>query len=135
MTIKKLTLLILISFLKAYANNPRPFNIDLKTRLVNDKKLIVNVQLTSFSKRPIDYLEGFLQIINTDNEIIKEHRMVILYGYEPALYNDYSTSKSMTFSEINEINKSFKFQLSKMRFLEDKKVYIWVESAGFLRID
>ena len=132
---RKLLLLIFIYFLKIYANEPRPFNIDLKTRLINQNKLMVNVQLTSFSNRPIDYLEGFLQVINKENKVIKEYRMVILYGYEPPLYKDYSTSKSISFSDNNEINKSFKFQLSKMRFTDDKRVYIWGESTGFLRID
>ena len=62
-----------------------PFELDLKTRLVNDSITLVNIQITNLIDKPLDYVEGFVREINSDKELINEKRMVLLYGYEPPL--------------------------------------------------
>ena len=62
-----------------------PFELDLKTRIVNDSITLVNVQITNLIDKPLDYVEGFVREINSNKELINEKRMVLLYGYEPCL--------------------------------------------------
>ena len=41
-----------------------PFELDLKTRIVNDSITLVNVQITNLIDKPLDYVEGFIREIN-----------------------------------------------------------------------
>ena len=68
-----------------------PFELDLKTRIVNDSITLVNIQITNLIDKPLDYVEGFVREINSDKELINEKRMVLLYGYEPPLQTGFST--------------------------------------------
>ena len=49
-----------------------PFELDLKTRLVNDSITLVNIQITNLIDKPLDYVEGFVREINGDKELINE---------------------------------------------------------------
>ena len=42
-----------------------PFEIDLKTRLVNNSITLVNIQITNLTKKSLDYVEGFVREINS----------------------------------------------------------------------
>ena len=41
-----------------------PFELDLKTRIVNDSITLVNIQITNLIDKPLDYVEGFIREIN-----------------------------------------------------------------------
>ena len=55
-----------------------PFTIDLKTRIVNDSRTLINIQITNLIDKPLDYMEGFIKEVNSENELIHEKRIVIL---------------------------------------------------------
>ena len=63
-----------------------PFEIDLKTRIVNNSITLVNIQITNLIDKPLDYVEGFVRETNSDKILINEKRMVLVYGYEPVSY-------------------------------------------------
>ena len=49
-----------------------PFELDLKTRIVNDSITLVNIQITNLIDKPLDYVEGFVREINSNKELINE---------------------------------------------------------------
>ena len=50
--------IVLMSF--ASSQDGRPFEITVTPRYVDEKRIVVNVQLTNLTNKPLDYLEGFL---------------------------------------------------------------------------
>ena len=113
-----------------------PFEIDLKTRIVNDSITLVNIQITNLIDKPLDYIEGFIREINSYKELINEKRMVLLYGYEPPLQNGFSTTRSISFPMIDAKNPNvYEFYISKMKFIGESRVFTWHPKTGFIRID
>ena len=113
-----------------------PFEIDLKTRIVNDSITLVNIQITNLIDKPLDYVEGFIQEINSEKELINEKRMVLLYGYEPPLHTGFSTTRSISFPMVDTKNPNlYEFHISKIKFIGESRVFTWHPKTGFLRID
>ena len=113
-----------------------PFTIDLKTRIINNTRTLINIQITNLIDKPLDYMEGFIKEVNSENELINEKRIVILYGYEPPLQTGFSTTKSLSFPYINNKNpNNYEFYISKLRFIGESRVFTWHPKIGFLRID
>jgi len=113
-----------------------PFEIDLKTRIVNDSITLVNIQITNLIDKPLDYVEGFVREINSKKELINEKRMVLLYGYEPPLQTGFSTTRSISFPMADIKNPNiYEFYVSKLKFIGESRVFTWHHKIGFLRID
>ena len=64
--------LILFSLLLAIE---RPFLIEVRPRLVDGTKVIVNIEVENGLKKPIEYLEGFISEFNQKRSNSKN------YGY------------------------------------------------------
>ena len=113
-----------------------PFEIDLKTRIVNDSITLVNVQITNLVDKQLDYIEGFIREISSKKELINEKRMVLLYGYESPLQTGFSTTRSISFPMVDTNNpNTYEFYISKMKFIGESRVFTWHPKTGFLRID
>ena len=52
------TITFLLSVLTAQVT--APFELELRTRLVNDDRTMVNIQITNLMDKPLDYVEGFV---------------------------------------------------------------------------
>ena len=63
----------------------RPFEITVTPRYVDEKRIVVNVQLTNLTNKPLDYLEGFLLERSSSRKLLDEKRVVLTAGYEPSL--------------------------------------------------
>ena len=126
-------ILFLVSF--CFSQKKIPFDIDIKPRVIDGGKILVNVSVLNNIKREVDYLEGFLSEYSGDGEFINEKRMVILYSYEPSLRSGYSTYKSTTYKLNKDKPSSFKFNISKVKFSGDNRVFAWHLKSGFIRID
>ena len=113
-----------------------PFEIDLKTRLVNNSITLVNIQITNLTNKPLDYVEGFVREIDSDKKLVDEKRMVLLYGYEPPLQTGFSTTRSISFPMVNIKNPNvYEFYISKIKFIGESRVFTWHPEIGFIRID
>jgi len=113
-----------------------PFEIDLKTRLVNNSITLVNIQITNLTNKPLDYVEGFVREIDSDKKLVDEKRMVLLYGYEPPLQTGFSTTRSISFPMVNIKNPNvYEFDISKIKFIGESRVFTWHPEIGFIRID
>jgi len=118
------------------AQMDKPFEIDLKTRIVNDSITLVNIQLTNLTDKPLDYFEGFIREIDSNKKLVDEKRMVLLYGYEPSLQTGFSTTRSISFPMVNAKNPNvYVFDISKIRFIGESRVFTWHSKIGFIRID
>ena len=127
-------IILLTSFVISEAN--KPFELDLRTRLVNDSITMVNIQITNLMDKPLDYVEGF--VIEKDNlkNLIDEKRLVLVYGYEPPLQKGFSTTRSISFAKpINITPNTYEFLISKIRFVGESRVFAWHPEIGFIRID
>ena len=131
--------LIAISIIFSYALTAQvniPFEIDLRTRLVNDSRTMVNIQITNLMDKPLDYVEGFVIEKDINKNLINEKRLVLIYGYEPPLQKGFSTTRSISFNKPqNNIPNTYEFLISKIRFIGESRVFTWHPEIGFIRID
>ena len=125
---------ILVPFL-SFAQQAVPFSIELRPRVIDNAKVIVNIEVTNHLNRPIDYLEGFLSEFSSKGVLLNEKRLVLLYSYEPALQTGFSTIKTAKFDLGEEKPSNFKFNISKVKFFGESRVFAWHKKAGFIRID
>ena len=113
-----------------------PFEIDLRTRLVNDSRTMVNIQITNLMDKPLDYVEGFVIEKDINKNLIDEKRLVLIYGYEPPLQKGFSTTRSISFNKPqNDKPNTYEFLISKIRFIGESRVFTWHPEIGFIRID
>ena len=113
-----------------------PFELDLRTRLVNDSRTMVNIQITNLMDKPLDYVEGFIIEKDINKNLIDEKRLVLIYGYEPPLQKGFSTTRSISFNKPqNDIPNTYEFLISKIRFIGESRVFTWHPEIGFIRID
>ena len=52
------TITFLLSVLTAQVT--APFELELRTRIVNNDRTMVNIQITNLMDKPLDYVEGFV---------------------------------------------------------------------------
>ena len=113
-----------------------PFELDLRTRLVNDSRTMVNIQITNLMDKPLDYVEGFIIEKDVNKNLIDEKRLVLIYGYEPPLQKGFSTTRSISFNKPqNDKPNTYEFLISKIRFIGESRVFTWHPEIGFIRID
>ena len=124
---------VCISFI--IAQKAIPFSIDIRPRVIDNAKVIVNVEVINNVGRSVDYLEGFLSEYNNENTLIEEKRMVLVYHYEPALQSGFATTKTSSYDIRFDIPSTYKFNISKVKFAGDSRVFAWHSKSGFIRID
>ena len=128
------TITFLLSVLTAKVT--APFELELRTRLVNDDRTMVNIQITNLMDKPLDYVEGFVLEKDADKDLIDEKRLVLIYGYEPPLQNGFSTTRSISFEKPKNNNpNTYEFLVSKIKFIGESRVFTWHPEIGFIRID
>ena len=126
---------IIVALSTLFPQSDLPFEIDIRTRIINDSKLLVNVQVTNLVDKPLDYLEGFIREINSNGELLDEKRMVIIYSYEPPLQTGFSSTKSISYPLPDGKPNSHEFYISKLKFIGEARVFTWHPKVGFIRID
>jgi len=127
-------IIILILFSLAWGQKRIPFSIDIRPRIIENAKILVNVEIVNHVGRPVDYLEGFLSEFSGE-QFLGEKRMVLIYHYEPALQTGFSTTKTATFELKGNSPSSFEFNISKVKFDGENRVFAWHPKSGFIRID
>ena len=73
--------IVLIGFV--FSQDGRPFEITVTPRYVDEKRIVVNVQLTNLTNKPLDYLEGFLLERDSSRKLLDEKRVVLTAGMNP----------------------------------------------------
>ena len=131
----KFCLIFILFTFFTFAQKIDPFSIELRPRVIDNAKVIVNIEITNHLNRPIDYLEGFLSEYSSKGVFLNEKRVVLLYSYEPALQTGFSTIKTTKFDLGKEEPSNFKFNISKVKFFGDSRVFAWHKKAGFIRVD
>ena len=128
------TITFLLSVLTA--QEIAPFELELRTRLVNDERTMVNIQITNLMDKPLDYVEGFVLEKDFNKDLVDERRIVLIYGYEPPLQTGFSTTRSISFEKPKTKNpNTYEFLVSKIRFIGESRVFTWHPEIGFIRID
>ncbi len=113
-----------------------PFTIDVRPRIIDDAKVLINVEVINHIGRPVDYLEGFLSEFSEKKDLLSEKRMVLVYNYEPALQTGFSTTKTTTYDlKYDQKPSVFEFHISKVKFSGENRVFAWHPKSGFIRID
>ncbi len=112
----------------------QPLQIDVRPRIVNDKTVSIVVQIDNKSKRTINHLEGFINVVSDEGNVLKEKRLVIIGPNDPALQNNMTVSRSVKFDLIDPF-PAYKFNVSKITFSDDYRVYTYHPEIGFYRVD
>jgi len=112
----------------------QPLQIDVRPRIVDDKTVSIVVQIDNKSKRTINQLEGFINVVTDDGNILKEKRLIIIGPNDPALLNNMTVSHSVKFDLIDPF-PAYKFNVSKITFSSDYRVYTYHPEIGFYRVD
>lgn len=112
-----------------------PFTIDVRPRIVDNAKILVNVEIVNHIGQPVDYVEGFISEFSNNNDLLSEKRMVLVYNYEPALQTGFSTTKTTKYDLNNSKPTKFEFHISKVKLSGDNRVFAWHPKSGFIRID
>ena len=113
---------ILLSY-SVSAQNKEPFSIEIRPRVLDNAKIIVNIEITNHLQQPIDYLEGFLSEYSSKRTLLSEKRVVLLYSYEPALQTGFSVTKTAKFDLGNQKPSNFEFNISKVRFSGNNRIF------------
>ncbi len=113
----------------------RPLEIDVRPRIFQDSLLQVVVQVDNHTQRNITSLEGFLITAEPDGKILQEVRLVLRHSYEPALLPGMSVSRSKQFSYQPGVKQSYFFQVGKVTFANDYRIYTYHPAVGFFRVD
>jgi len=127
-------IIILVFFSLVWSQKKIPFSIDIRPRVIENAKILVNIAVTNHVGRPVDYLEGFLSEFSGD-QFLGEKRMVLIYHYEPSLQTGFSTTKATTYDLKGNNPPSFQFNISKVKFDGENRVFAWHPKSGFIRID
>ncbi len=127
---KKLSFFILLTGIMA----SQPLQIDVRPRIVDDKTVSIVVQIDNKSKRTINPLDGFIIVFSFVGIVIKETRLVIIGPNDPALQNNMTVSRSVKFDLIDPF-PAYKFNVSKITFSDDYRVYTYHPEIGFYRVD
>ena len=128
-------ILILITPLVLFGQKTIPFTIDIRPRVIDDAKVLVNVEVVNHIGRPVDYLEGFISEFSAERNFVSEKRMVLIYHYEPALQTGFSTTKTISYDLDSEKPSIYEFNISKVKFEGENRVFAWHPKSGFIRID
>ena len=131
----KFIIICFICFNFCLAQKVVPFTIDTRPRVIDNAKVIVNIEVINNVGRPVDYLEGFLSEYNNENTLMEEKRIVLVYHYEPALQSGFATTKTSLYDLRFDIPSSYEFNISKVKFAGDNRVFAWHPKSGFIRID
>ena len=70
--------IVLIGYL--FSQEGRPFEITVTPRYVDEKRIVVNVQLTNLTNKPLDYLEGFLLERSSSRKLLDEKELFLPLG-------------------------------------------------------
>ncbi|MDP6500539.1 MAG: hypothetical protein QF847_02905 [Candidatus Marinimicrobia bacterium] len=112
----------------------QPIKIDVRPRIVDDKTVSIVVQIDNKSRRSINHLEGFINVVTDDGNVLKEKRLIIIGPNDPALQNEMTVSRSITLNLIDPF-PAYKFNVSKITFSGDYRVYTFHPEIGFYRVD
>lgn len=119
----------------------RLFKIDIRPRYINNESALrIVVQIDNLTGKPVQFLEGFLLIIDIDesgNRIIRdEHRMTQIQGVNAPLPPEMSVSDGFTIkTEEISAHQEYEFRISKVKFVGDYRVYTYDARIGLKRID
>tara|TARA_B100001996_G_scaffold370874_1_gene345624 strand:+ start:108 stop:509 length:402 start_codon:yes stop_codon:yes gene_type:complete len=113
----------------------KPFLIEVRPRLVDGAKVIVNVEVENSLKKPIEYLEGFISEFNGEQNLINEKKVILLHEYEPPLQSGFRATKSLIYPLNKKKPHNYKFRVSKVKYMGDLRIYTWHKKVGLIRID
>lgn len=127
---KKLCFLLILSGLLA----TEPITIDVRPRIIGEKTVSVVVQIDNESKLTINHLEGFLVFLLDNGETLIEKRMIIIGPNDSALPHNRTVSRNIKLDLITPF-PIYKFNVSKITFAGDYRIYTYHPEIGFYRID
>ena len=126
---------IIVLMALAFSQDGRPFEITVTPRYVDESRIVVNVQLTNLTNKPLDYLEGYLLERSSSRKLLQEKRVVLTAGYEPSLETGFASTKSIAYKVGKGKPNTYEFVISKLKFFGESKIFTWHPKAGYIRIE
>jgi len=111
------------------------FSTDVRIRVVDKNLLYVVVQIDNDSGRPVRELEGYVTEIDLYSNIITEQKLFHHHEYEPPLASGQTTVRGITYPVDSSKRNTFEYHISRIKFENDSRTYLFTPSEGLLRID
>ncbi len=131
---RKLPVLFLLAMLVAQESDPA-FSIEVRPRVMDKNRVYVVVQLENRSGKRITHLEGFISKMNAQGRRAAQRRIQMILRSDPDLAPNQTVSRGLHYPlKGNEITE-YVFEISKLKFFGDQRIYTYHPAAGFIRID
>ena len=130
---QRIAVIVLIGFVLCQAGGH--FEIPVTPRYVDEKRIVVNVQLTNLTNKPLDYLEGFLLERSSARKLLDEKRVILTAGYEASLETGFASTRSVAYPVGKGKPNTYEFVISKLKFFGESKIFTWHPKAGYIRIE
>jgi len=115
-----------------FPNDPLP--VDIRQRVIDDRQIMVIVDIRNETGKIITRLDGFLYASTLSGKAEPERHLILVAPYE-SLSSGYSRTES-TFYPLDPLDPwDFTFQISHIEFRGDPKVYTYHPKVGFIRIE
>lgn len=127
-------LVFILSFVAGQVIEPA-FSIEVRPRVMDKNRLYVVVQIENQTGRRITDLEGFLSEMGPFGNQISQRRLNMIRRMDPILQPGYSVSRGLHVPNSGKEDRTFVFEISKLKFFGDYRIYTYHHAAGFIRID
>lgn len=111
------------------------FETDLRMRVVEDDMLYIVVQIDNNSGRTITELEGFLTEVDPSLHVVSERKIVHLHPYEAPFGPGQTIIRGLTYLFDRTQDYRYRYHISKVRFTNDSRVYMYSPTAGLVRVE
>lgn len=129
-----LSALMLLSFLFSQEADP-PFSIEVRPRVMDKNRMYIVVQIENNTGRRITHLEGFISKLSASGKRTAQRRLSMIRRADPDFAPGQSLSRGLHYPYSGNKIENFIFEISKLKFFGDRKIYTYHPAAGFIRID
>lgn len=129
-----LPVLFLLAMLGAQESAPA-FSIEVRPRIMDKNRVYVVVQLENNSGKRITHLEGFISNMSLKGKRTAQRRMKMIRRADPDLAPNQTVSRGLHYPMKGNTVPEYIFEISKLKFFGDQRIYTYHPAAGFIRID
>lgn len=126
--------IFILSTISGQADEPA-FSIEVRPRITDKNRIYVVVQIENHTGRRITHLEGFVSEMDPYGKRISQRRLNMIRRMDPILEPKYSLSQGLHIPNSGKQDRTFVFEIAKLKFFGDYRVYTYHPAAGFIRID
>ena len=112
-----------------------PFSIEVRPRVMDKNRMYIVVQIENNTGKRITHLEGFISKLSASGKRTAQRRLSMIRRADPDFAPGHSLSRGLHYPYSGTKIEHYIFEISKLKFFGDRKIYTYHPAAGFIRID